>query len=104
MKNTLIDQPTKTKIPSETDPLSLHLNQTTPQTTIGVFRLPDMITTLSGTITRDTNNYITSITKGTTTYTYNRDTNHLITSITDGTNTWTPIRNANNYITGWSVS
>jgi len=63
----------------------------------------ELISTLSGTITR-TSGYISSVAKtGGRTLTVTRDGSNLISTIADGTRTWTFTRTAN-IITSWSVA
>jgi hypothetical protein len=85
---------------------SLNLDQTTPQVTIGTFRFPDVSLDSSGTITRDENGRISTITRvGGRTLTITRDGNNRISSIADGTKTWTIARDGTTHnITGWTVT
>jgi len=64
----------------------------------------DVVKTRSGTITRDGNGYISSITKtGGRTITFTRDGDNYISSFTDSTNTWT-ITRTGGLISSWSVA
>ena len=66
--------------------------------------IASMLGVTSGSVTR-VNGYISSITiVGGKTTTITKDSNNLISSIYDGTYTWTIIRDANNYITSWVVT
>ena len=65
----------------------------------------DFVNTRSGSITRDIDGKITSISKtGGRTITINRDVDGNITSSTDGTRTWTYNRDINNQIESWTIS
>ena len=58
----------------------------------------------SGTITR-VGGFISSVAKiGGRTLTITRDVNNYISSVTDGTNTWTYTRDGDNIITSWAVT
>lgn len=98
----------------------IKLDQTTPQTITGlldgvlklvsgVIETEDLdlkykqIIPISGSLTRDGNGYIQTITKGTTTLTITRDGNNLISSVTNGTWVLT-INRSGGYITSWSVT
>jgi hypothetical protein len=60
--------------------------------------------TPNGTINR-TGDYISSIVKSDgVTWTITRDVNNYITSMTDGSKTWTYTRDGNNQITSWAVA
>jgi len=88
-----------TNVPAnETDPLSLHLDQTTPQTVTGEIKVVN-----SGTVNR-VSGLISSIVVGLRTRTYTRNASGFVTSMTDGTNTWTYTRDANNNVTSWAVT
>jgi len=64
----------------------------------------DFIHTRSGTITR-VGGFISSVAKiGGRTLTITRDVNNYISSVTDGTNTWTYTRDGDNIITSWAVT
>ena len=91
---------------SSLDARYLKLDQTTAQTvTGGTPSFDDIRLVLAGTITRDSDNFITSLAKtGGRTLTPTRNASNYITSLTDGTKTWTLTRNADNFITSWSVA
>jgi hypothetical protein len=61
------------------------------------------ITPTSGSLTRDANGYIQTITNSLGTTTITRDADNLISSATNGTWTLTITRDANKYISSWSV-
>jgi hypothetical protein len=62
-----------------------------------------LITTLGGTVTR-VGDYISVITLSSgRTLTVTRNADNYISSITDGTNTWTFIRDVDNKLTSWTV-
>jgi len=65
----------------------------------------DFVSIRSGTITRNGSGFITQIAKtGGRTLTITRDGNNYVSTIADGTYTWTITRNGSNYITSWTVS
>ena len=65
----------------------------------------DFINTRSGTVTRDSDDFITTITKtGGRTITFTRNSDNFITSATDGSRTWTFTRDSDNLLTSWSVA
>ena len=80
------------------EPLSLHLDQTTPQTVTGEIKVVN-----SGTINRGSG-LISSLVVGSRTRTYSRNASGFVISMTDGTNTWTYTRDANNNVTSWAVT
>jgi len=87
-------------VETETDPLSLHLDQTTPQEIVN--GKPRYM--VGGTITRDVDGYIETVAyTGGRTFTISRVVGY-INSITDGVRTWTYSRDGDNKITSWSVS
>lgn len=65
----------------------------------------DFVKTRAGTITRDGDGIITSISKsGGRTITITRDGDGLVSSVNDGTRTFSFSRNASDQITSWTVS
>lgn len=66
---------------------------------------PDFVKTRSGSITRNGSGYITKVTKtGGRTLDVTRDVNNFITSVTDGVRTYTLTRNGSNQVISWTVA
>jgi hypothetical protein len=67
--------------------------------------IPDFRRITNGTITRDTDNYITIIDLDNRNITITRDTNHYISSISDGVYTWNYTRNnTTGFLVNWNVN